>query len=70
MEDAPYYGIEAVWSAANLWVNMQQDKPPAAMAYDLQVRVLRGRVLACSLVASTTTNYSLVATCWLLLLTD
>ena len=40
MEAAPYYGIEAVWSASNLWVNMQQDKPPAAMAYDLQVRVV------------------------------
>ena len=37
MEAAPYYGIEAVWSASNLWVNMQQDKAPAAMAYDLQV---------------------------------
>ena len=33
---APYYGIEAVWSSSNLWVNMQQDKVPSAMAYDLQ----------------------------------
>ena len=38
VEDAPYYGIEAVWSASNLWVNMQTDKPPSAMSYDLQVR--------------------------------
>ena len=36
VEEAPYYGIEAVWSSSNLWVNMQQDKVPSAMAYDLQ----------------------------------
>ena len=39
VEDAPYYGIESVWSASNLWVNMQTEKPPSAMSYDLQVRL-------------------------------
>jgi hypothetical protein len=36
VEQSPYYGIESLWSAANYWVNMQKDKPPAAMSYDLQ----------------------------------